>query len=120
MINYRLHRLGFYFYSVRYSYQDSKKLFYSIVSSLKIFSRKSLYYEYLEIPITTICSLKCKNCSNIIPYYKCPSDYDINVLIRSIRTYLKCIERIVYIRVLGGEPFLSDNLNIQRIFPKAK
>ena len=109
-IKYKLHKLGFYFYSVKYSLQDNNGLFYSIISNLKLFSRNSGYYEYIEIPITTRCSLRCKNCSNIIPYYKCSGDYDINVLIRSIKTYLKCIERIVYVRVLGGEPFLSDNL----------
>ena len=109
-VKYRLHKLGFYFYSVKYSYEDKKGLFYSVISSLKLFFRKSGYYEYIEIPITTRCSLRCKNCSNIIPYYKCRNDFDINILIRSIKMYLKCIERIVYVRVLGGEPFLSDNL----------
>lgn len=116
-IKYRLHRFGFYLYSIKYSYQDRDKgsngirvLIKAIITNLKIFYSKFGYYEYLEIPITTKCSLRCKNCSNIIPYYKCPGDYDKNNLIRSIKMFLKCINHIVYIRVLGGEPFLSNNL----------
>ena len=110
-IKYKFHRLGFYFYSVKYSCQDkSMNLFKAIVCNLKIFSNRYGYYEYLEIPITTKCSLRCKNCSNIIPYYKCRGDYDKSILIRSIKIFLKCINNIVYIRILGGEPFLSDNL----------
>ena len=116
-LTYRFHRLGFYFYSVKFSYQQNNKkenrikcLLKSIINNLKIFNTKYGYYEYLEIPITTKCSLRCKNCSNIIPYYTNRFDYDIDVLLKSIKEFLKLINNIVYIRVLGGEPFLSDNL----------
>ena len=54
--------------------------------------------------------LKCKYCSNLIPYYKNQADYDKKTLLKSIKTYLECINKIVYIRILGGEPFLSNNL----------
>ena len=114
---YKFHRIGFYFYSVKYYYQDHspgkskfKCFFTSIFKQLKIFNYKSLYYEYLEIPITTKCSLFCKHCSNLIPCYKKRFDYDVNDLIRSIKEFLNCVEQIVYVRVLGGEPFLSANL----------
>lgn len=113
----RFHRLGFYFYSVKFSYQQKSKkenkikcLLKSVISNTKIFNTKYGYYEYLEIPITTKCSLRCKNCSNIIPYYTNRFDYDIDILLKSIKEFLKLINNIVYIRVLGGEPFLSNNL----------
>ena len=116
-IAYKFNRLGFYFYSVKYYYQDNsgsqnkiKCLFKGIIDNLKIFNYKYGYYEYLEIPITTMCSLRCKNCSNLIPYYKNPCDYDIDIILKSIKEFFKCINNIVYIRVLGGEPFLSKNL----------
>ena len=114
-IKYKFYKFGFYYYSVKYSYfnQDKKGLFVFIrlfADRLKIFNYRYGYYEYLEIPITTRCSLRCKNCSNLIPYYREPKDYDIDVLIKSIKTFLKCINNIVYIRILGGEPFLSKNL----------
>ena len=116
-LKYRFHRIGFYFYSVKYYYEDNHKkdgtikcLFKSIFKNLKLFNYKYGYYEYLEIPITTRCSLKCKGCSNLIPYYKKRCDYDIDIISKSVKTFLKCINNIVYIRILGGEPFLGKNL----------
>lgn len=116
-IAYKFHRIGFYICSVKYYYQDNcniqnkvKCFVKAVINSLKIFNYKHGYYEYLEIPITTKCSLRCKHCSNLIPCYKNQSDYDIDILIKSIKRFLECINNIVYIRVLGGEPFLSENL----------
>lgn len=116
-ISHKFHKFGFYIYSVRYYYEDNCKknnsvkcFLKAIVQGLKIFSSKAGYYEYLEIPITTKCSLLCEGCSNLIPCYKKRKEYDIDILIKSIRKFLSCINNIVYIRVLGGEPFLSKNL----------
>ena len=116
-ITYRFHRIGFYLCAVKYSYQDNflnqnrlKCFISSLIDNLKIFNYKYGYYEYLEIPITTKCSLRCKGCSNLIPCYNKQSDYDINILVKSIKMFLECINNIVYIRILGGEPFLSRNL----------
>lgn len=116
-LKYRFHKIGFYVYAVKYNYYDYRKKSNRLLSfvkslfySAKIFSSKYGYYEYLEIPITTKCSLRCKNCSNIIPYYKNPGDYDLNILLESIKVFLQCIDHIVYVRVLGGEPFVSKNL----------
>ena len=116
-LTYKFHRIGFYFYSIKFYYQDNVKnenwfkcFFKAVVKNFKIFNYKYGYYEYLEIPITTMCSLKCKHCSNLIPYYRKQKDYDIQILRREINAFLECINNIVFIRILGGEPFLSKNL----------
>ncbi len=126
-IIYKFHRVCFYIYSVIYYYHDHyrnenkiKCLFKSIFKQLKIFNYRYGYYEYLEIPITTRCSLKCIGCSNLIPCYQHPKDLDETILISSINNFLDCIEQIVYIRVLGGEPFLSKNLySVLRVLLKS-
>lgn len=127
ILTYKFHRIGFYLCSIRYYYEDNHKkensiicFFKAIIKNLKIFNYKYGYYEYLEIPITTKCSLRCKNCANLIPCYKKQSDYDINILLKSIKKFLECINNIVYIRVLGGEPFLSKNLyNVIKLLLKS-
>ena len=117
-LSHKFHQFGFYMYSVKYYYIDNCKkqnkikcLFNALTKSFKIFNYKHGYYEYLEIPLTTKCSLICKNCSNLIPCYKKRSDYDTNTLLASIKSFLECINNIVYVRLLGGEPFLSQNLH---------
>lgn len=122
---YAMHRVGFYYCSVKYYVMDNYTknkgfllnfinyfviLFRGIFKEIRIFNYKFGYYEYLEIPITTKCSLRCIGCSNLIPCYKNPKDVDIKKLLKSIEVFLQCINNIVYVRVLGGEPFVSNNL----------
>ena len=120
-ITYTLHRLGFYYYSVKYyindNYQKNNKfflinffkfiiiLFKALLIESRIFNIHSGYLEYIEIPITTICTLKCKACSNLIPYYKKPCEINIDTLLESIDIFFKCINNIVYVRVLRGRTF---------------
>lgn len=116
-ISHQFHQVGFYLYFVKFYYEDHnsrenkvKCFVKSLVKGLNLFNSDSGYYEYLEIPITTKCSLKCKKCSNLIPCYQKRSDYDINILLRSLNRFLGCINHIVFIRILGGEPFLNKDL----------
>ena len=116
-ISHKFHRVGFYLYFVKFYYEDNSNIenkvkcfVKSVIKGLKLFNSNSGYYEYLEIPITTKCSLNCKKCSNLIPCYQKRSDYDINILLKSLKKFLDCINHIVFIRVLGGEPFLNKNL----------
>ena len=117
-ISHKFHRVGFYLYFVKFYYEDNcnsenkvKCFIKSIVKGINLFSNNSGYYEYLEIPITTKCSLMCKKCSNLIPCYKKRNDYDTNLLIKSLNRFLNCINHIVFIRILGGEPFLNKDLH---------
>ena len=123
---YAMHKLSFYYCSVLFYTKDNYKktsksiimnflefikvLFKALIKCSKIFNTNSGYYEYIEIPITTKCSMKCKACSNLIPYYQKPCDIDIKTLLDSIDVFINCINNIVYVRVLGGEPLLSNNL----------
>ena len=117
---YTFHRLGFYYLSVKFYLKDNLKnknifskigiLFKAIFRQAKIFNYKNGYYEYLEIPITTRCTLKCIGCSNLIPCYKNKNSINDYKLLRSIDKFLEIINNIVYIRILGGEPLLSKNI----------
>ena len=119
-LTYTFHRLGFYYLSVKFYLKDNLKnknifnkikvLFKAIFKQAKIFNYKNGYYEYLEIPITTKCTLKCIGCSNLIPCYKNKNSINSYKLLKSIDKFLEVINNIVYIRVLGGEPFVSKDI----------
>lgn len=124
-IAYRLHKISFYYCSIKFYAEDKNNyinvklvdffiycynFFIGIWKKFPIFLLNSDFYEYLEIPITTKCTLKCKNCSNIIPYYEKPCHMDLEKMLESIDIFLDCIKNIVYIRLLGGEPFLNPDL----------
>lgn len=67
--------------------------------------------EYLELVVTTKCTLKCKDCANLIPLYKNPYSIEFNVIKESLLILLENVESIEKFRILGGEPFLYDDLD---------
>lgn len=83
------------------------------------------YLRYLEIDLTNKCNLNCAYCSHFSPL----ADY--NIMNYDLETFKKDINRlgelfdISIIRLLGGEPFLVENIleycSITReVFPNTK
>ena len=67
--------------------------------------------SYTEYMVTTKCSLKCKNCILFIPLYKYPKNVTINEFKEDIDSYFKKVDRVLTFRILGGEPFLNNDLS---------
>lgn len=76
-----------------------------------------LYLYHVELPVTLKCSLRCKKCSFMMPYFKHPEDYDAGKLLGYMDTLFDCVDIIQIFRILGGEPFLYPNLD--KIIDKA-
>lgn len=72
--------------------------------------KKDIYFKYLEVPITTRCSLNCKECNNLIQVYQKPQNFEANQIIRDIKRICCVSERIKMLRILGGEPLLHPDL----------
>lgn len=64
----------------------------------------------IDLPITTRCNLRCRKCSNLIPLYESKTDFDILPLLDQLKRFLECIDLVVRVNVLGGEPFLHKDL----------
>ena len=75
-----------------------------------------LFLKSIDLEITEKCSMRCRDCSNLMQYYKEPRNYSERELIDSIDKLLKYIDAIYEIRVLGGEPFMHPE--IHRIIEK--
>lgn len=69
-----------------------------------------LYLYHVEMPVTLRCSLKCKKCSFMMPYFTEPVDYDIDRLLEYMDKLFNCVDAVQIFRILGGEPFLYRNL----------
>ncbi len=67
---------------------------------------------YLEVMVTQKCNLRCKHCSNLMPYFKNPTDVPFEKLKEDIAALLNAVDRIYLLKVLGGEPFLYQNLTL--------
>ncbi len=99
---------------------DFMKSNYSALIKRKYFYRERayIYQEKTNHPdgvfcmsidamVTERCSLKCKDCSNLMQYYECPQNLDVAELIKSINVLLTKVDRIAELRILGGEPFMN-------------
>ena len=89
-------------------------------SQLKILDFKQRFktkFGLLEIPqiefnITTKCSLRCKHCSNFIPYIK-PEEHSlisIEDFKAQVDNLLKAVYKVKNLLLIGGEPLLVKNL----------
>jgi uncharacterized Fe-S cluster-containing radical SAM superfamily protein len=63
--------------------------------------------DTIDIPITEKCSLKCKDCSNLMQYFAKPKHADFAQLISAAKRLLNAIDYCYEIRILGGEPFVN-------------
>ena len=83
-----------------------------------------LFLRSVDVIITERCSLKCRDCSNLMQYYKTPRDSNVNEVIRAIEVFCAIIDEVNEFRVIGGEPFMNKecHLIIKRLTdePKAR
>lgn len=74
------------------------------------FIRHRLEITRVEMPITTRCTLHCRDCGNLIPFYTHPVDFDINLLTKDIDDFLYNVDRVHRFIIMGGETFLYREL----------
>lgn len=81
-----------------------------------------LFLRSVDIIITERCSLKCRDCSNLMQYYKKPVNCNIDELMRTIDSFCTYIDEANEFRVIGGEPFMNKefHLIIKRLIDEPK
>lgn len=88
----------------RDAYNDREQIFFF---EDMIRHPERVYIRSLDVVVTERCSLKCKECSNLMQYYKKPVDMDIEELQNTIDSILDKIDQLCQLRILGGEPFMN-------------
>jgi organic radical activating enzyme len=72
----------------------------------------------VELVITTKCSLRCKHCAHLIPYYLAwnngRDEKNLNTaeLLKTIDHFFNAVDQVGVFRVLGGEPLLHPEMHI--------
>lgn len=114
-----------------FGFDRDKKLFYKISHNMTrfIFIKLKLLFvyklyimarflfgkidlPYLQIVVTTKCTLRCKDCHDLMP--QIPNEFHYNGvlenIIRDFNIILNSVDSIASIRILGGEPLLFKDL----------
>ncbi len=105
---------------------DVEKIYKGSLSSIKLnrhiefYNKMGMKDDYIrdgklnlktiEIQVTEKCSLKCRDCSNLMQYYEKPQDSALDILFKSIDRFMSCIDDLDEFRVLGGDPFMNKEL----------
>jgi len=73
-------------------------------------NREKIKIKSLDIVVTEKCSLRCRDCSNLMQYYQKPRDADRDILLASIDRFMTNVDELLEARILGGEPFMYKDL----------
>ena len=75
------------------------------------FSQSGFFVSpFVTSVITQKCSLRCRDCAQLIPYYQKPVHFTPEVITRDIRRYASAFDVVPEISLHGGEPFLHPDL----------
>ncbi len=66
----------------------------------------------LDCIITERCTLKCRNCSNLMQYYTNPINYDVKKVICELDTLLHFVDRLFELRLIGGDVFMNKDWDV--------
>jgi len=66
----------------------------------------------LDVVVTEKCSLRCRDCSNLMQYYDKPRDNDIELMTLSISRFMENVDELHEARLIGGEPLMFKQLPI--------
>lgn len=73
-------------------------------------SSGQLNINHIDYVVCESCSLKCRDCSNLMQYYKHPQLVDINRYEKAFDRFLGVMDYVSEIYLLGGEPFLNKEI----------
>ncbi len=71
-----------------------------------------LFLQSVDLVITERCSMKCKDCSNLMQYYEKPENSDLGELLRTIEVFCSYMDEVYEFRIIGGEPFMNKELHL--------
>lgn len=79
------------------------------------------YYKYknrvnvlkTDISLTTLCTLNCENCMQFLPYWKTGrrKEVPISEIKDNVESYFQCVDYLLDLDVVGGEPFLYSQID---------
>lgn len=67
---------------------------------------------YVEIVLTTKCTLRCESCNNLMQYFTSKNQYicTLDGILESLDCLLENVESIQRLRIIGGEPLMFKDL----------
>ena len=90
---------------------DEKHNWHKYANVVENIDTNKLVINHCELVVTECCSLKCRDCANMMQYYKTPANLDTDEMITSFNRFMDSIDVLLELRILGGEPFVKNDLD---------
>ncbi len=90
--------------------RNEKNGFNNYLDVIEHVSGDELVINHVDLVITECCTLKCRDCSNLMPFFNDPEIYDIEDVSICFDRFLHSIDCLLELRILGGEPFIHPGL----------
>lgn len=63
-----------------------------------------------DIVVSEKCTLRCKDCSALVPYFKKPNTYQAQDIIGDYEKIRKMVDYVIELVIVGGEPFVYPEI----------
>lgn len=80
-------------------------------SQEKYMDSNKLFIRSIDLILTEKCSLKCKDCSNLMQYYESPQNIGLTELKADIDDICSVADEINEIRIIGGDPLMHKEFH---------
>ncbi len=80
-------------------------------SQKKYLSSNLLFIRSVDLVLTEKCSLKCKDCANLMQYYQQPVNISKQELAEDLEDLMVVADEINEIRIIGGEPMMNKDFH---------
>lgn len=108
--------LPFYFYqenatAMNRFYMARSICYRQMEEALAALDKKdALVLKSLDVIVTDRCSLRCRDCANLMQYYDSPRHEDYTEQTASLDAVMEAADYVKELRVLGGEPFACPDM----------
>ena len=82
-----------------------------INSQKKYLDENLLFIRSVDLVLTEKCSLKCKDCANLMQYYQNPVNIEKQELLDDLEDLMTVADEVNEIRIIGGEPLMNKDFH---------
>ena len=80
-------------------------------SQKKYLDENLLFIRSVDLVVTEKCSLKCKDCANLMQYYQKPVNIEKQELLDDLEDLMTVADEVNEIRIIGGEPLMNKDFH---------
>jgi len=91
-----------------------------IESQRKYLDEDLVFIRSVDIILTEKCSLKCRDCANLMQFYEKPINLELETLKKEIDDITALAHEVNEIRIIGGEPLVNKQFGAISAYAAAK